>query len=121
MRAREEQAPALVAQVAIPPGAITVAPAPALWGAACASYLGMTPELARRTLAGMAEDPAFRGHVVYLSRRPRELAAAPGDVLRYLRTRASAGPEVAPANEVAPPPRDGADAVLQRALARGRR
>lgn len=99
----------MTATIAIPVGAITVAPAPALFGAACASYLGMEPEQAARVLAEMAKDKAFASHVVVLSRRPRALAAPPDDVLRFLRAERSAvGPVVAEE-----PVTDGAADVLE--------
>jgi hypothetical protein len=91
----------MTATIEIPVGAVVVAPPPALFGAACAGYLGMSPELARHHLAAMAADPVFGKEVVVLRRRPRELAAPPGDVLRFLRSRSAATsvPEAAPANE----------------------
>jgi hypothetical protein len=82
------RAPApLVATIQIPPGAVTVAPPPALFGSACAAYLGMSESQARRALDDMSRDPTFASGVVVLSRRPRELAAPPADVLRFLRAR----------------------------------
>ncbi len=61
----------------------------------------------------MADDPAFRGSVVVLSRRPRELAAPPEEVLRFLRARRSvATPEAAPGANDSAEHEDGADRVL---------
>jgi hypothetical protein len=97
----------MFATIAIPPGAVVVAPPPAMFGAACAAYLGMTPEQADRVLAEMARAKAFAACVVVLSKRPRALAAPPGDVLRYLRAERSVVAVVA-ANDAD----DGANDVL---------
>src|ERR1700679_2637629 len=102
---------AMLATIQIPAGARGVTAAPPLWGVVCAPYLGMSEENAFRTLADMADDPAFRGCVVWLCKRPRELAAAPDDVIRFLRARRGmATSEAAPTNDDAPA--DGADRVL---------
>ena len=99
--------PAIVATIAIPAGAVVIAPAPALWGPPCAAYLGMTEEQARRTLADMARDPAHASSVVVLTKRPLAHAAPPGDVMRFLRSRRDvvavelARPETEPQTEEA--------------------
>src|SRR5262249_31116999 len=113
-RAREcgegSMTPEMIVPLALPAGAVTIAAPPALWGAACASYLGMTPAHARRVLAEMAHDKSFAAHVVILSRRPRELAAAPVDVVRFLRARR-------PALETEGPRGDGVEDESDRILA----
>jgi hypothetical protein len=110
----------LIARVAIEP-TITIAPTPQLVGEANAWFLGMSPEHMRRTLADMAGDVTFRASVVVVVKRPRVLAAAPDDVLRYLRTRRACSVMEAPATASGEEP-DGADAVLaEMGLARERR
>jgi hypothetical protein len=109
----------LIARLAIEP-TITIAPTPQLVGEANAWFLGMSPEHMRRTLADMAGDPTFRASVVVVMKRPRVLAAAPDDVLRYLRVRRACSVVEAPATEAEEEP-DGADGVLaELGLARGR-
>jgi hypothetical protein len=100
--------------LSIPAGAIVLAPQPALVGEANATHLGMTPAELHAVLAEMAKDPAHRAGVVVLSRRPRRLAAAPADVLRFLRARRGIGLEVpsGPAANDAPGGLDEADQVL---------
>ena len=75
----------------------------------------MTPDLARRHLVAMAADPAFAGCVVVLSKRPRELAAPPGDVLRFLRMHASveAAPSSAPPSDAPPAGQRGDDVIRE--------
>jgi hypothetical protein len=99
-----------IARIAIEP-TITIAPTPQLVGEANAWFLGMSPEHMRRTLADMAADPTFRGCVVLLVKRPRVLAAAPDDVLRYLRARCTCLVVEAPAT-AAEEEQDGGDLVL---------
>lgn len=79
-----------VIPLSIPAGAIVLAPPPALVGEANAAHLGMTGADLATVLGEMARDPVHAARVVVLSRRPRRLAAAPDDVLRYLRLARSA-------------------------------
>jgi hypothetical protein len=101
----------MIATIQIPPGAVTVASPPALFGAECAAYLGMREPHARRVLDDMSRDPKFASCVVVLSRRPRELAAPPEEVVRFLRLRRACAPPTEPADVTVVEP-DGIDQDL---------
>jgi hypothetical protein len=92
-----------VVPLAIPPGAIMLAAPPALVSERNPEHLGMDAGLMRRTLSDMLGTPGFAVCVLVLAKRPRVLAAAPEDVVRFLRARRTGAlVEAAPAAPAAP-------------------
>lgn len=101
----------MILPLTIPAGAITVAAPPALVGEANAEHVGMTAAELRAILRDMERDIVYGKKVLVLSRRPRRLAAAPGDVIAFLQSART--PVAPPSAEAANDAAEAANGVLR--------